>query len=330
MSLKIDFSGEEQVAPPETPKAMGGTELVQKWLFSRLDPELKNYFQWIASRKRELEDKPRLFWVHDLAQDPEVEFLKDPSKQLDFAKIIFVSHWQQYQYGVYLGVPYDHGVVIQHAVDPIPEHEKPKDKINCIYFSTPHRGLEVLLDAWDYMKKEMKSEAVDAAELNVFSSFKLYDRPHMDEQYRHVYKKAGDMESVNYNGTVSNDTIREELKKNHILAYPSVYMETSCITAIESLSAKCLVVCPNLGALPETCANFAWLYGYEPNPERHVVVHAHILARAIEAYWKDETQALMNLQKSYFDMFYNWDIRINQWKAFLQSLKDGIEAQEKS
>ena len=190
MSLKIDFSGEEQVAPPETPKAMGGTELVQKWLFSRLDPELKNYFQWIASRKRELEDKPRLFWVHDLAQDPEVEFLKEPSKQLDFAKIIFVSHWQQYQYGVYLGVPYDHGVVIQHAVDPIPEHEKPKDKINCIYFSTPHRGLEVLLDAWDYMKKEMKSEAVDAAELNVFSSFKLYDRPHMDEQYRHVYKKA--------------------------------------------------------------------------------------------------------------------------------------------
>ena len=49
MSLKIDFSGEEQVAPPETPKAMGGTELVQKWLFSRLDPELKNYFQWILS-----------------------------------------------------------------------------------------------------------------------------------------------------------------------------------------------------------------------------------------------------------------------------------------
>ena len=61
MSLKIDFSGEEQVAPQETPKAMGGTELVQKWLFSRLDPELKDYFQWIASRKRHLEDKPRLF-----------------------------------------------------------------------------------------------------------------------------------------------------------------------------------------------------------------------------------------------------------------------------
>ena len=72
MSLKIDF-GENDFAPEETPKAAGGTELMQKWLFSRLDPELRDYFQWIASRKRKLEDKTRLFWVHDLAQDPEVE-----------------------------------------------------------------------------------------------------------------------------------------------------------------------------------------------------------------------------------------------------------------
>jgi len=146
MTLKIDF-GESDFAPEETPKASGGTELVQKWLFSRIDPELKNYFQWIASRKRKLEDKPRLFWAHDLAQDPEVAFLKEHKNMLDFEKIIFVSNWQQYQYGVYLGVPYDHGVVIQHAIEPIPEHEKPKDKISCVYMSTPHRGLEVLLGA---------------------------------------------------------------------------------------------------------------------------------------------------------------------------------------
>ena len=251
--LKIDFGDQENIAPEESPKAMGGTELVQKWLFSRLDPDLKNYFQWIASRKRKLEDKPRLFWVHDLAQDPEVQFLKeDPNAMLQFEKIIFVSHWQQYQYGVYLGVPYDHGVTIQHAIEPIPEHKKPKDKISCIYFSTPHRGLEVLLEAWELMKKQHTSEAVKAAELNIFSSFKLYDRPHMDEQYRHVYKKAEEMDQVNYSDTVSNDTIREELTKNHIMAYPSTYMETACITALESLSAKCMVVCPNLAALPET------------------------------------------------------------------------------
>ena len=77
------------------------------------------------------------------------------------------------------------------------------------------------------------------------------------------------------------------------MAYPSVYMETACISAIEAMSAKCMVVCPNLGALPETCANFAWMYGYEPNPEKHISVHAHILGKAIENYWATETQTLL-------------------------------------
>jgi len=330
MTLKIDFGegDERDYAPEETPKAAGGTELMQKWLFSRIDPELKNYFQWVASRKRKLVDKPRLFCAHDLAQDPEVAFLKEHKNMLDFEKIIFVSNWQQYQYGVYLGVPYDHGVVIQHAIEPIPDHEKPKDKISCVYMSTPHRGLEILLGAWKHLKENNKSEEVQSAELNIFSSFKIYDRAHMDEQYRHVYKAAQDMDGVNYHGTVSYDQIREELTKNHIMAYPSVYMETSCISAIEAMSAKCMVVCPNLGALPETCANFAWMYGYEPAPEKHIAVHSHILGRAIESYRKDETEILLRLQKTYFDTFYNWDMRMNQWNQFLESIKMRIELEK--
>ena len=61
MALNIDFS-ENDLAPEDTPKAMGGTELSQKWLFDRLDPELRDYFQFIASRKRKMEDKPKLFF----------------------------------------------------------------------------------------------------------------------------------------------------------------------------------------------------------------------------------------------------------------------------
>ena len=109
------------------------------------------------------------------------------------------------------------------------------------------------------------------------------------------------------------------------MAYPSVYMETACISAIEAMSAKCMVVCPNLGALPETCSNFAWLYGYEPNPEKHIAVHSHILGKAIESYRKDETETLLSLQKTYFDTFYNWDMRMNQWNQFLESIKMRIE-----
>ena len=89
MSLNVMFDEKDLQTTEEVPtgKALGGTELMQMWLHDRLDPELVNYFQWIASRKRKLEDKPRLFWVHDLAQDPEVQFLKGKLKKgWDFLK----------------------------------------------------------------------------------------------------------------------------------------------------------------------------------------------------------------------------------------------------
>jgi len=34
---------------------------------------------------------------------------------------------------------------------------------------------------------------------------------------------------------------------------------------------------------------------------------------------------LLSLQKTYFDTFYNWDMRMNQWNQFLESVKLRIE-----
>ena len=309
-------------------KAIGGTELMRNWLFKELDkrePGIRDKFQFISTRVRNLEpDKQRILWIHDLANDPEVQHLKDKEKWNNFERVVFVSHWQQHQFKMVLGFPYEKGVVIQNAIYPIPEHEKPKDgKINVCYFSTPHRGLELLLNAWEFMRDELK-EGLNA-ELNIYSSFKIYDRGHLDEQFRHIYKRAQEMDGVNYYGTVSNDSIREMLPNQHIMAYPSIYEETSCLTMIEACSAGCLCVVPNLGALPETGANFPWMYGYEENPEKHAQVHGHILGRAIAHFWDDDVQNLLKIQRSYFDMFYNWRLRGGQWQQFLHAIEDPPE-----
>jgi len=309
--------------------ALGGTELMKMWLFKELDkrePGIQDKFQWIMTRVRKFDpEKQRILWIHDLANDPEVQHLKDPENWKQFERIVFVSHWQQYQFKVHLGFPYEKGVVIQNAIYPIPEHKKPKvdGKINVCYFSTPHRGLELLLNAWDFLRNTLK-EGLNA-ELNIYSSFKLYDRPHLDEQFRHIYKRAEGMDGVNYYGTVSNDEIRESLKNQHIMAYPSIYEETSCITLMEACSAGCLAVVPNLGALPETGANFPWMYGYEEDPDKHAQVHGHILGRAIQHFWDDDVQNLLKIQRSYFDMFYNWDLRSGQWQQFLHAIEDPPE-----
>ena len=332
VEFKIDFEEDKAGELPAVSKnAIGGTELMRNWLYDHMEKResgLLDNFQIISTRVRELEeDKKRILWVHDLANDPEVQHLKEEVSLNRFERVVFVSHWQQYQFSAYLGVPYDKGIVIQNAITPIPAHEKPKDgKINVCYFSTPHRGLEVLLNAWDFMRNTLK-EGLNA-ELNVYSSFQIYDRPHLDEQFRHIYKRARETEGVNYHGTVSNDAIREMLPNQHIMAYPSIYEETSCITLIESCSAGCLAVVPSLGAIPETGANFPWMYGFEQDVEKHAQVHGHILGRAIEHFWDEDIQNLLRIQKSYFDMFYNWGLRSGQWQQFLHAIKDPMEVQQ--
>ena len=151
VEFSVDFSNDTSTLDAVSEKAIGGTELMRDWLFTEMEkaePGLKDKFQFISTRVRNLDvDKQRILWIHDLANDPEVQHLKDKENWKNFERIVFVSHWQQHQFKMLLGFPYEKGVVIQNAVYPIPEHEKPKDgKINVCYFSTPHRGLELLLN----------------------------------------------------------------------------------------------------------------------------------------------------------------------------------------
>ena len=54
---------------------------MRNWLFTEMEkaePGLKDKFQFISTRVRSLEpDKQRILWIHDLANDPEVQHLKD-------------------------------------------------------------------------------------------------------------------------------------------------------------------------------------------------------------------------------------------------------------
>ena len=139
VEFSVDFSNDTSTLDAVSEKAIGGTELMRDWLFTEMEkaePGLKDKFQFISTRVRNLDvDKQRILWIHDLANDPEVQHLKDKENWKNFERIVFVSHWQQHQFKMLLGFPYEKGVVIQNAVYPIPEHEKPKDgKINVCYF----------------------------------------------------------------------------------------------------------------------------------------------------------------------------------------------------
>ena len=218
-----------------------------------------------------------------------------------------------------LGVEYEKSVVFKNAIEPIPTHTKPKEgPTRLVYISTPHRGLDVLIAAFRAAKFEN-------VELDIYSSFKIYGWEEADKDWEALYNTCRDTPNVNYHGTVSNEEIRSALQQTHILAYPNIFQETACISVIEAMSAGCVVVCPNLAALPETCANFAWMYGYVQDKIEHARKFSHVLRDAIDSFWEPSVQARLVFQKQYFDMYYDIDTTAKQWTMMLETIKTNIE-----
>ncbi len=313
-----------KIVTNETTKtAMGGTELIAHRLVDSLDPKLLEDYQIIFSRVRELDPtKIRLYYAHDLPEDPEADkaLLNDGWK--DFHKIIFVSNWQQQAFAAQYKIPPSHCYVMQNAIYPIDVDvtAKPKDTIRLAYWSTPHRGLELLVPVFKELVKSF-----DNIELDVFSSFKLYGWEVRDKPYQKVIDECIEHEKINYHGTVSNDELREYLKTAHILAYPSIWLETSCMVLMEAMSAGMLCVHPNFGALYETAANWTMMYPFDEDHSRHAQTFYNHLTHAINIINTDSIVSRLETQKTYTDVFYGWPQRVHQWNHLLTNGFEGVD-----
>lgn len=299
--------------------AKGGTEMMMEGLVQRLPETLTEQFNIIPSRVRDVsEDKHNILWLHDLFQDPEVNHLKDPKSRERFKKLIFVSNWQFSTYHFGLGVPYRESLVLKNAIEPLPDHKKPKDQINLIYHTTPHRGLELLVPAFEHLCLELSG--THDLHLDVYSSFDIYGWGQRDEPFKPLFQRIKDHPKMTYHGARPNSEVRKALEDAHIFAYPSIWQETSCIALIEAMSARCAVVHPSLAALPETSAGFGLQYPWHEDPSEHINHFAYVLKMAISNYHDTQHQEKLKFQKMYIDNFYNWDLRAAEWRGLLESI----------
>jgi glycosyltransferase involved in cell wall biosynthesis len=298
--------------------AMGGTELMNKALYERVDNDLLDEFYIIKSRVSWIDkDKPNVLWLHDTWDDPEVQHLKEQESRDRFAKLVFVSNYQLATYNLAMGVPYKDAIVLRNAIDPIEYKEKDKDVIRIIYHTTPHRGLNLVIAAVKAIAEEMG----DKIHLDVYSSFEAYGWKERDKPYEDLFEEIRQHPQMTYHGFQSNDVVRSALQEAHIFAYPSVWPETSCISAIEAMSAGCEVVCPNFAALPETTGNFARMYQFNEDMNEHANTFANQLFQAIVEHRDENLQKKLMFQKNWVDNFYNWDLRAAEWTDMLQSIK---------
>ena len=311
---------DDKSRPVSFDDSFGGSENQFRLLLKNLpDESFKDINLILNSTNYDLleKDKINILWMHHFVNQKEAKNLgsKEFINQLDW--IVYNSNWNLDQHIKYFQLPKNKTIVIKNAIEKINFVEKPSNKINLIYHTTPWRGLKILL-------KVFKDLNLENVELNVCSSTIIYGKKFdllIGKTYKELFDECKNTKNVNYFGFLNNEKIIQMLKKMHIFTHPSIWPETSCIAAIEAMAAGCEVVTTNLGALYETCSPFGTFVNFDRNFENLEKRFAKVLSNSIENFWSDENQTKLKLQNKTINATYSWDVRSKIWENFFEDVR---------
>ena len=311
----------DNTRPVSFDESFGGSENQLRLLLKHLpDKSFKDINLILNNASHDLieKDKINVLWMHHFVNQKEAENLgsKDFVNKLDW--IVYNSNWNFEKHVYQFKVPESKSIVIRNAIEKIDFNQKTKDKISLIYHTTPWRGLVPLLNV--FKKLNLKN-----VELNVCSSTIIYGKKFdkvLGKKFENIFDECKNTKNVNYFGFLENQKIIELLKKMHIFSHPSIWPETSCIAAIESMAAGCEVVTTNLGALYETCSPFASFVHFDKNFENLEKKFSKALLNSIENYWTEENQSKLILQRETINSTYSWEKRSIEWKNFFDEIRN--------
>jgi glycosyltransferase involved in cell wall biosynthesis len=290
----------------------GGTEILYDQLTKRIDLSQLNLIVSVCDRSLLSNTKPNVLWQHLSYDQENVLLLAD----LDFVRkldaIVFVSHWQHEQFRKKFPLDETRCYVIQNATEAFEAINKPQNKIKLIYTSTPWRGLDILVEVLKHLERDVDVE--------IYSGTSIYGpqfHKSMEDKFHNLYDEINrlNIKRIEY---ATNKEIRKSLESSHILAYPSTFEETSCLSAIEALSAGCKVVTTNYGALYETCGVWA---DYVPISQDLVKRYTKQLRYCIDHYWDNYNER--ELQYEHYKKFWSWEKRLGQWKTMIKEINHG-------
>jgi len=302
----------------------GGTELQFEYLRKYVDKELLDQVQITTSVPEKIPLHPtklNILWQkNSYDQSNLAPWFQDKSNHKKYDWYVFNSHWNYEKFRMMFDIPTDKSLVIKNGIDNIkPRNLDEKiDKIKLIFHPTPWRGLNVMLAAMQYIKNPK-------IELDVYSSCEVYGQSFKeanDKQYQGLYDQAKQLPNVNYIGYKPNEYIKENLKNYHIFAYPNIWEETFCISALEAMAAGCYLITTNFGALYETCAEFASYVPYQKDYINLAKRFALAIETAAQGLESSGVKQHLKYQIEYATQYYNWTKQGNAWTRFLKGALD--------
>ncbi len=267
-----------------------------------------------------------ILWTGDTPDTYTVQSLKDPAERDCYDGFAFVSEWQRRQYHRFFPLDEARTKVMRNAIAPVMENMfAPQESILAsksptpalAYCSAPFRGLDYLLDAFPEIHRR-----VPESRLRIFSSLRMYNVPADRDQAENAarYARANATEGVEYLGSLPQPQLAPHLKRAWVLAYPCVFVETSCMVAMEAMAAGCKIVTSEIGGLPETTAGFARLVPGPKDRQKYLPAFIDGVVAAIGEIASRGAEAELRKQSDFANDNYVWGKRAQEWVKWIASL----------
>ena len=301
----------------------GGTEIQLAYLKKYINQGAFDAVQITTSVPEKIPLDPlkaNILWQKNSYDQPNIHpWFKDKDNHSKYDWYVFNSHWNYENFRKHFQVPEDRCTVIKNAIDYTELQLKtdftPKDKIKMCYISTPWRGLEIALAAMEGIKDPNVT-------LDVYSSTEIYGKQFKDSndsKYLPLYEKAKSLPNVNYMGYCDHTTLMSKLKDYDVNCFPSIWEETFCISAMESLAAGQILITTDLGAIPETCCEFPVYIPYTNNKPKLAIQLAECILQ-VKNMFKHDLKDGLQFQQEYYKRFYDWKYIGQHWENFIRGV----------
>lgn len=204
--------------------------------------------------------------LHDMIPVGEV-ILRNPK----LSKIMLLSKYHKSVFDEMFSSLRDITEVFGYGID-VEKVEKAMGKVSkvknrFIYSSTANRGLLMLLKMWGKIRRELEGATL-------YIHCDIYNHKWLNEvckeemeEIRWIVEKGG-LEGVVYKGWVKKEELYKSWGEAEVWFYPTMFLETFCLTALEAGVSKTLIVTMKIGSLNEVVGERGVLLDYNLLEER--------------------------------------------------------------
>ena len=259
--------------------------------------------------------KHNVLWQHDFATIPQRKEFNSSLWNVD--QIFCLSDWQINQYKETYGIEidtidynYDPFFKTSNGIGKIPDLKLKRLPKQIVFTNRPERGMDTLLlkimpEIW---KRDKEVTLVISGYDNTTQQMEQY----YSQMAQTIAQYAKQGFPIKHAGHLTKNELYALYQESTAFVYPTMFYETSCITAMESQACGLPMITTNRGALPETLCNEANILIDGPtNTKEYVDKFVDSVFQIIEEGESEVRKEKM--KKKIWD--YDWDRIAEKWEA---------------